>query len=173
MKNKIIFSVVLTFLFAAVSYGQGNYRLRFFDSLGRSGEQTVNVTYTGLENPNLRIFESLIPVSSDAECHSRTDFPNPRVLGPDEASLQFDRATGTNTVNWLVHIDRTLTCRVLRVGESIDSSDLNVWRSNFGAGGFAEYPTEDARPGAPAPVGDVITFTVTLTNNGPDIFRKE
>ena len=174
MKNKIIFSAFLTFLLAAVSYGQpATYKLRFFDTLGRSGTQTVNISYVGLENPNLLIFESLIPVSSAAECHSRTDFPNPRLLGPDEAKLVFDRAKSTYTVDWLVHIDRTSSCRVLRVGESIDSADLNVWRSNFGAGSLAESPTEDARGGTPTAVGDQIVFTVTLTNNGPDLVGKE
>ena len=163
MRRKIIFSAFLTFLFAAVSYGQGSpNRLIFSHIPDSSGGQIVNVTYTGLENPNVRIFESLVPASSDAECHSSTAFPNPRVLGPNVASLVFDPATSTYKLRWATPKDRKPSCRVLRVGDSIDSADLNVWQSSYGTGGLlAEYPITDARS---TPVLGGVTYTFTVTN---------
>ena len=171
MKYKIIFSALFVFLFAAVSYGQQGQanRLRFSHIPDSSGGHLVNVTFPGVENPNLRIFESIIPASSAAECHSSTAFPNPRVLGPDEARLGFDRATSTVKFDWLVHIDRQLLCRVVRVGESVDAADLALWQSNYGVGGLIDYSDESNRRN----VGDTITFTITLTNNGPDLLGKE
>ena len=172
MKRKIIFSAFLTFLLAAVSnaqQAQGN-RLLFSHIPDSRGGETVNVTFTGLENPNMRVFESVVPASSEAECHSSNEFPNPRVLGPDEARLVFDRATSSYKFEWLTHLDRQLSCRVVRVGEAGGAADLNLWRSNYGASGLTDDPSDSTEL---RNVGDTITFTVTLTNSGPDVFGKE
>lgn len=162
MRHRIIFSAFLTFLFALVSFGQGSpNRLIFSHIPDSSGGQVVNVTYTGLENPNVRIFESLVPASSDAECQSSTAFPNPRVLGPDVASLVFDSTTSTYKLRWVTPKNRKDTCRVLRVGDTVDNADFMIWQSQYGSSAFAEADN-DARPISLSEV----TYTYEVRNPG-------
>ena len=165
MRGKIILSSVFTFVFAAASFGQAPANRVLFSTLpDSSGGELVSVTYTGLENPNLRIFESLVPASSNEECHSSTAFPNPRVLGARVAKIVVDPTSGTHVFQWLTHLDRQLVCRVVRVGETVDTPHLTIWQSRYGSSGFGESGT-DARQLSPGP----IIYTYEVRNTGSAI----
>ena len=165
MRGKIILSALFTFVFAAVSFGQAQANRVLFSNLpDASGGELVSVTFTGLENPNLRIFESLVPASSNEECHSSTAFPNPRVLSPKVAKIVVDPTTGAGTFQWLTHLDRQLVCRVVRVGETVDTADLTIWQSRYGSSGVAESGN-DARQVSPGP----IVYTYEVRNTGSAI----
>jgi hypothetical protein len=92
---------------------------------------TTTITYTGLENPAPRFFEAIVQASSEEECLATTEFPTVIEVGPERASLVYDRESRTNRLSWFGE-RRSSSCRVLIVRNSVDSSDLAVWKSNYG-----------------------------------------
>jgi len=148
VKRTIIFSAFLAILIlVGVSSAQTfSVRLTFSEAINPNGGTTATVTYAGLENPNLRIFESLVPAASEAECFASDGFATARVVGPDRATLVFDRATSLYKLSWTLAVDKKDTCRIVRVAENpLSAGDLADWRANYGTGGRAanENPKDD------------------------------
>ena len=141
MKHTIIFSafmfiVVASGTAAAQSGGMGMGKVSFQDwpSSPGSGVPTGTVTFRiDGQGQTLQIFESVFAAATEEECFARTYFPNPRLLGPDRATLNFNQANQTYTLKWLLTDDRPDTCRVLRLGQSADTADYVIWRKSLGS----------------------------------------
>jgi hypothetical protein len=136
MKRTIIFSTVITILvFAAISQAQvSSLRVTFSESRDNSRDTTL-ITYTGLENPDARVFESVVPGPAET-CFEATVFPNPRPVGSDRASLVYDAAAGAYKLKWTVKRDTRDSCRVLFVADGdgdVDGADFLVWQRNYGS----------------------------------------
>ena len=140
MKHTIIISAffaifILTGAASAQSFGM---RVTFSEAINQNSEATGTVTFTGLENPGLQVFESVVAASSEGVCFASDGFATARVVGPDRATLVYDRATGIYKVIWKLGRDRKNTCRVLRVSTSpLATGDLAMWQSNYGSGGLS------------------------------------
>jgi hypothetical protein len=148
MKRTIIFSAFFTiFILVGVSSAQTlNVKLTFSEAINPNGEAIATVTYTGLENPNLQIFESVVRASTEAECFASDGFATARVVGPDRATLVYDRATSLYKLSWKLGRDKINTCRVVRVAQNpLSAGDLADWQANYGTGGRAanENPKDD------------------------------
>ena len=139
------FTIIISALFAMVMLLPGAssaqtfaMKVSFSETINQNSEATGTVTYTGLENPGLQIFESVVTASSEGVCFASDGFATARAVGPDRATLAYDRATGIYKVTWKLGRDRKNTCRVLRVGTSpISNGDLAMWQSNYGTGGLS------------------------------------
>ncbi|HEX6125409.1 MAG TPA: hypothetical protein VFZ23_08540 [Pyrinomonadaceae bacterium] len=142
MKRTIILSA-----FIAISLSTGvtaaqtsDLRLTFSEATDPNGKATGYVVFTGLEDPDVEVFEAVVPAANEADCFANTDFSNARRVGPDSASLSYDPATNSHTLRWSRMKERRDTCRVLIVGRTrlLVGSDLAVWQTNFGSGSLSE-----------------------------------
>ena len=143
MKRTIIFSAILFVAAMATTAkaqsGMGMGKVAFQDWHSSSGVPVGIVTFqVEGEGQSLLIFESIIPAATEEECFARTDFPNPRLLGPDRATLAFNEDTRTYTLQWVINKERVDGCRILRIGHSVDAADYVVWRKTDGTQGLAE-----------------------------------
>ena len=67
MKHSIIFSAIMTVVLAGVTSGQpvSKLRLSFSEEIAGSGVPTGGtVVFTGLENPDMRVYEAIIPATT-------------------------------------------------------------------------------------------------------------
>jgi hypothetical protein len=139
MKRLIIFSAFIT-IFALVGVARAQtegLRLMFTETVDLSGKDTVTISFTGLENSGLRIYEALPPGPVDA-CFETTDFSNARLVSLDRASLVYDTASATYKLRWITKRDTRDTCRVLIVRDgAVDGRDFLVWQRNLGSSGVA------------------------------------
>jgi hypothetical protein len=142
MKRIIIFSTILSI---AVMTGSASAQFLNFtkvmlkQDLDPSGNERNTITFTGLEVPDLQIFESIVPVSSDDECLATTELVNPRLLGPTRAKLLYNASTASYTLQWIIPKERSASCRVLKIATSASTtSGYNTWRTNFGRTAFAD-----------------------------------
>lgn len=141
MSRKIIFSALIAICLSTVitSAQTAGMRLSFSEDTAPSGIQEGGVlVFTGLENPDMRVFEAIIPATAESECFASKDFSTARPVSPNRASLDYDEATGSYKLKWTNVRDKRDSCRVLLVRESISSNGLAMWQSNYGVGGFAE-----------------------------------
>ena len=141
MSRKIIFSAFITICLSTVitSAQTAGMRLSFSEDIEPSGiQEGGTVVFTGLENPDMRVFEAIIPATTESECFASRDFSTARPVSPNRARLGYDEATGSYQLKWTNVSDKRDSCRVLLVRESISSGDLAMWQSNYGVGGFAE-----------------------------------
>jgi len=143
MKGTIIFTAILFMLVlsttAEAQSGMGMGKVSVHDSTSPSGVPVGTVTFKVVVDPtSLQIFEAIIPAATEEECFARTDFPNPRLLGPDRATLDFNHATQTYTLKWVINKERGDGCRVLRIGQSVDAADYVIWRKSLGTQGLAD-----------------------------------
>jgi len=131
MKHIILFSafiIVLTLAGTSNAQTTGMFRLTFAGSTTASGTHTGTIKFTGLENPNIRLLEAVIPATSEAACFASTDFPNAVPIGPDRATVSYDYATGMYKVIWINQGEIPNTCRVLIGDGDIDGHDFLIWR---------------------------------------------
>ena len=152
MKHSIIFSAFLVIL-AVSTMGTAQVsrmRVTFSESIDPSGggmgmgKVTVQDVHF---NPDLKVFEALIPAESAQQCYASRDFSGARLVGADRASLGYDSSRLTYELTIVTgHVDSD-KCRVLLVGETISAADLTVWRANFGQTGFAEDGLTDDEEG--------------------------
>jgi hypothetical protein len=134
MIPKIIFSLMAVFVFSNISSAQiANARLTFSESVSPSGVPTGTVTFTGLEGPELQVFEAQLPARTEAGCFASRDFSSARLVSRDRASVSYDADTSQYKFTWTVTRDRKENCRVLLVGRSVALTDLAVWQSNYGS----------------------------------------
>ena len=149
MKRTIIFSAILfvavTAATAEAQSGMGMGKVAFQDWPSSSGVPVGIVTFqVDGGGQALLIFESIIPAATEEECFARTDFPNPRLLGPDRATLAFNEGTHTYTLKWVINKERGDGCRILRIGQSVDAADYVVWRKTDGTQSLVEgSPTKE------------------------------
>ena len=124
------------------------------------------ITYTGLESPNARLFEAVLPASSPEECLANRDFSSAVPVGPERALLMYDPESTSGYLRWFLRQNDSSNCRVLLVRNSADTTDLAVWRTNFGAGGYSPAvegkgdltDREDAAPQRSRVTSLVVTF---------------
>ena len=118
------------------SQGDDTYGLEILP--GASGDiDTVLISYTGLEDGDLQFFEAVIPASTREGCLASSDFSGAVPRGPDRARSTYDPESGTQIMVWNnVTNSRTPSCRVLVVRSSVNASDYNVWRANYGQTGY-------------------------------------
>jgi hypothetical protein len=137
MKHTIIFSAFLFIVVAsggaAAQGGVGMGKVSVHDTTSPSGVPVGIVTFQVDGGQTLQIFESVFTAGTEEECFARTDFPNPRSLGPERATIAYNEATRTYTLKWTIGNERADTCRVLRLGQSVDSADYVIWRRNLGS----------------------------------------
>ena len=150
MKPTIIFAAILSI---AVMTGSASAQFLNFtkvmlkQDVDPIGNERNTITFTGLEVPDLQIFEAIVPVSSDEECLATRELVNPRLLGPTRATLVYNSATSSYTLQWIIPKERSASCRVLKIAASASStSGYNTWRTNFGRTAFADgdAPKDDA-----------------------------
>lgn len=120
-------------------------RVTFSEAIDTSGKDSLTISYTGLENPNLKVYEALVPVSS-GPCFENTLVTNVQPADPADASLTYNAANGTYKLVWATKRTSRDICRVVYVADgdgTINSSDLAVWQSNYGSSGLqAESDSE-------------------------------
>ena len=140
MIPKIIFSSLMAILLLSdISSAQtANVRLTFSEAISPSGVPTGTVTFTGLEGPELQVFEAQIAARTEAGCFASRDFSTARAVSPERANVSYDSGTGSYKLQWTGVRDKRDSCRVLLVGQSVASTDLAVWQSNYGVGGLRE-----------------------------------
>ena len=142
MKHTIIFSA-FTFILAAATFGSAqvsSMRVSFSESIDpSSGGGVGKVSFQDTHyNPNLRVFEAFLPVTTVEGCFATTDFSSARLVGPERATLVYDSSTSTYHLTWMLGKENRDTCRVLVIGETASTAGYNVWRTNFGRSSFAE-----------------------------------
>ena len=143
MKRTFILSALLS-IFLITGTASAQNQLNFTKVMLRqdttpAGNERHTITFTGLEVPGLQIFESVVPVSSDDECLATTELVNPRLLGPERATLVYDTATASYTLQWIIPKEKRSSCRVLKIATTAAStSGYNTWRTNFGRTSFAD-----------------------------------
>jgi hypothetical protein len=130
MKLTIIFSAFLILGLAGISNAQtsGTFRLTFSGQAAANGSQTTTVSFTGLENPNIRLLEAVVPATSEAECFAITDISNARVLGPDRATIVYDASTLTYKLIWMTPKENRGSCRILMGDGDVDGRDFLLWQ---------------------------------------------
>lgn len=128
---------------------------------------TATISYTGLENTEPVIYEAVVRATSAEECLASRDLSTAVPVGADRATLTFDRESNTSVLRWFGGRVRDSGCRVLLVRDSVNASDLAVWRANYGANGLIEDESGKF-PGGPvelAPQRSRIT-TLVVTFQG-------
>ncbi len=141
MKNNIAISALLILGLTGFINGQvAGGKVIFSDTLSPDGSRTALIRYPGTENPNVKVFETVIYASTPEQCMADNDFSNARPADPDHVSLVFDHFSGTYQLKWKVAREKQNSCRVLSVGESASASGLNVWRANYGSTYFTDDP---------------------------------
>ena len=128
------FALLSLFVFAVVAQAQTSAtRMTFSQGVDASGRESVVITYTGLENPNLQLFEAVISTSGDT-CFDNYNFANVRPADPDTASVSYDPATGTYKVRWTPRRENRGSCKALLGGDgTADGADFLVWQRTFGS----------------------------------------
>lgn len=157
-------------LFAQATWGQGKTVKIDFVKTSRDTSQAT-VSYTGLESPGGQLFEAVFAASSHEACLANRDFSSAVPVGPERASLLYDFATDTGTLSWFFPRNDSANCRVLLVRNSVDTSDLGVWRTNFGqtyapeqeAGKSDSRLAADAAPQRSRVTSVVVTFNQVVT----------
>lgn len=143
MKHSIIFSALIVILASStVGMAQASrMRVTFSESInplgGGMGMGKVTVQDVHF-NPDVRVFEALIPASSAQQCYASRDFSGATPVGADRASLSYDFSQASYDLKIVIGQGDPDKCRVLLVGETISTADLAVWRANFGQTGIAE-----------------------------------
>ena len=133
-----IFVVVLSSVFVVAQTSPTRTTL----SKGKdaSGRDVVVITYSGLEKPNLRVYEGIINATSPASCFNNLN-GNLQIADPIVAALAYDPVNGLYKLRWTLRAEGSGGCNVILVtdgDETINNSDLAVWRSSFGASGLRE-----------------------------------
>jgi hypothetical protein len=137
MKNSIIFAALIGIL-AVTGISQSLPSVPVYSIVvdRRSDLSEINnvvIQYTGLENPNLLIFEAVLPAPTQAACLASRDFSDAVPVGPDRAALTYDAETSKYRLQWSrLDTDARVNCRVLIVRSEIGVGDLAVWQSNYG-----------------------------------------
>jgi hypothetical protein len=137
MKRTIIFSAFISIIafVATVGAQTEGLKLRFIETIDSSGKDTMTISFTGLENTGLRIFEALPPGPVEA-CFEATDFSNARTVSLDRASLVYDTASSMYKLQWITKRETRDTCRVLIVRDgTVDGGDFLIWQRNLGSSG--------------------------------------
>jgi len=112
-------------------------------------KETTVVNFPSPAGRNFVIFEAVIPASTAAQCMASRDFTNAVPVSPDRATVIYDPVTLTYYLRNTAPIETRPSCKVLIVrAAGIDTSDLNVWRANYGAtGALAESENESSAKG--------------------------
>lgn len=96
-----------------------------------SANETVVYGYRGIESPNAQFYEADIRASTPDACIGTTDFSTAVPVGPERASLTFDRETGVNNLQWSLATSGSGGCRVLLVRSADGSDDYNIFRGHY------------------------------------------
>ena len=143
MKRTIILAAFLSVVILSESVAAQTVPVKFAisETVDSGGVTTVKVTFQGRINGNLQIADLTTVAIDPAACFERSDYPNPRILGPDRASIVYNEATRSSTLRWVIGKDHGDSCRVLVVGESVDARDFVIWRKNLGSVAGVSEPT--------------------------------
>lgn len=104
-----------------------------------SGREVITITYTGLEKPNLRVYEGIISATADT-CFSNLN-GNLQIADLTSVALYYDPVNSMYKLRWTPKPEALRGCSVILVtdgDETIDAADLAAWRSNFGASGLRD-----------------------------------
>lgn len=137
MKRTIIFSAFITIVVLVGMAGAQTegLKLKFIETVDSTGKDTMTISFSGLENTGLRIFEALPPGPVET-CFEATDFSNARAVSLDRASLVYDTASSMYKLQWITKRETRDTCRVLIVrDETVDGGDFLIWQRNLGSSG--------------------------------------
>jgi hypothetical protein len=178
MKTRIIFLaafIILSSVGAAYSQTLAT-RATLSKSIDSTGRETATITYTGLENPNLEVFEAVVETQAST-CAGHRNISSVRLADPTVASLSYDPIKSLYILRWTPRADAG-GCNVILVtdgDETVNASDLAIWRTNFGAGSFAadlgEKHSDEFEMGSLRTTGSGTAFKVVVDPT-PSIMRN-
>jgi hypothetical protein len=162
MKHTVfIAAIIAAFVFAVDATAQSIS----VSIIPNGDKETTVVNFPSPAGRNFVIFEAVIPASTAAECMASRDFSNAVPVSPDRAAAIYDPVTLTYYLRNTSPIETRPSCKVLIArAAGVDTSDLNVWRANYGAtGGFADVENESSAKGS---AQRSMIRSVTVTFNG-------
>ncbi len=133
MKIAILTAVIMTAIFANVdsAAAQNLIGLNVIPATPQNDRtETLVITYTELENRFVYLYETVPPVTSDAECVAATDLTNLVPIPPERTAQIWGE--GKKVVIVMTKTSRMGPCHAIVGRTSAAASDFNYWRSNFG-----------------------------------------
>ena len=161
MKRRIIFFGMFIILVSGVVANAQTTIIRATLSKGLTpaGNDSVTITYTGLENPDAKVFEAVVPASAGS-CGQNYNVQNVRLADPSVAAMSYDPVNGLYKLRWIPRTNTTDTCQVLFVAGSegsVNAADYVVWRKTDGS---ATLNSDSNRRGPTIDPGASYTYTI-------------
>jgi len=145
--KRIFLGIFIVFASMGLASAQATrIRTTLSKSVDTAGRHVATISYDGLENSRLKVFVATID-TPQSSCFGNYNISNLRVADPTTASLTFDPVNNVYKVRWTSSTDTADACQVLFVKEkdqTVDASNLRVWRSAYGNAGLAREDSAGA-----------------------------
>lgn len=111
-------------------------------STNTGDREAIVITYTGLEDRQVQLFELSVPATSEAACLATTDFTAATPIPADRTSQTFGERK--KVVIAFTKTERYARCHVIVGRSGVNLDDFNVIRANFGRAGLFDPQLSDA-----------------------------
>jgi hypothetical protein len=130
MKNIILTALIVTFAFAASSYGQTGGVSVSLSDLPDTKTVRIDAVFPTSFNGGVRVSEARLPATTQAACLAISDFSSAVPMNRSRFSVGYDAATNSYHFSFSVERAAKTSCRIVRFASDgdVDGRDFLLWQ---------------------------------------------